>query len=171
MIWILIIAGLGIAGLIALLLFGLAQPVKHSVMRSIVLQQKPETIFAAIDNADDFPSWSSLVTKVERLPDRDGYAATRQTMKFGMTIITTILERTPPTHLVVRAEKEGGPVWGTWTYRIESAGEGCRVSITENGEMRNPFFRALGQLRGLDASIKTQLSDLARKFGERAAIS
>ena len=170
MIWVLIIAGTVLAAAVALVVFGLLQPVKHSVSRSIILKQKPDAIFAVVDRAEDFPSWSSMITRATRIPDRDGRMATRETIKFGMTIIATTLERTPPTHLVVQAEQEGGPVWGTWTYRLETVGDGCRVSITEEGEMRNPIFRALAELRGLDASIKIQLKDLARKFGEAPTI-
>ena len=40
------------------------------------------------------------------------------------------------------------------------------VAITEDGEMKNPLFRAIARLRGLDATIKIQLADLAHKFGE-----
>jgi uncharacterized protein YndB with AHSA1/START domain len=169
MIWLLLIPGVILAAIIALLIFGLLQPAEHSVTRSIILKQKPEAVFAMLDNAENLPSWSSMVTKVERIPDRDGRPATRQTMKFGMTVIATTLERKPPSRLVGRMEKEGGPVWGTWTYELVPEGEGCRVSITEDGEMKNPLFRALGRLRGLDASIKTLLTDLARKLGETAA--
>jgi hypothetical protein len=170
MMWLLLIPGVVVVAIIAMLIFGLLQPVKHSVTRSITLKQKPETVFAVLDKADDLPSWSSMVAKVERIPDRDGRPATRQAMKFGMTVIVSSLERKSPTRLVARMEKEGGSVWGTWTYDLAQEGDGCRVSITEDGEMKNPLFRALGRLRGLDASINQQLNDLARRFGETAVI-
>jgi uncharacterized protein YndB with AHSA1/START domain len=170
MIWLLIIPGVLILLILALVVFGCFQPVKHSVTRSLTLKQKPEAVFAAVDNVDQIPSWSSMVAKVEHIPDRDGKPAARQTMKFGMTLIVTTLDRDPPFHLVSSMEKEGGPVWGTWTYAFTPDGDGCRIAITEDGEMKNPFFRALGRIRGLDTSIKVQLTDLASKFGENPEI-
>lgn len=170
MMWLLLIPAIFVVAIIALLIFGLLQPVKHSVTRSITLRQKPEAVFAALDKADDLPSWSSMVAKVEHVPDRNGRPAVRQTMKFGMTLIVTTLERQPPARLVESVEKEGGPVWGTWTYDLTPDGGGCRVAITEDGEMKNPFFRAFARLRGLDTSIRLQLTDIARKFGETAVI-
>ena len=166
MVWQSLVAGTFVFLLLALLIFGLLQPVAHSVTRSLTLKQKPEAVFAAIDNADALPSWSSMLTKVEHIPDRDGRPATRQTMKSGMSLIATTIERKPPFRLVGSVEKEGGPVWGTWTYELTPDGDGCRVAITEDGEMKNPFFRAIARLRGLDTTIKVQLTDLAHKFGE-----
>jgi len=166
----LIIPGLIVLIVLALLVFGSMQPVKHTVTRSVVLKQKPESVFAVLDKVDDLPSWSSTVARVEHLPDRNGKPATRQTMKFGMSLIATTLERKPPFRIVGSMEKEGGPVWGTWTYELTQEGDGCQVAITEEGEMKNPLFRAVGRLRGWDTTINLQLTDLARKFGERPVI-
>ena len=166
MVWLFIIPGILALLILGLLVFGLIQPAKHTITCSLMLRQKPETVFALLDNVEELPSWSSTVAKVEHLPDRNGRTATRQTMKFGMVLIATTLERKPPTRLVGSMEKEGGPVWGTWTYELTPEGDGCRIAITEDGEMKNPFFRAFARLRGLDTSIKMQLTDLARKFGE-----
>ncbi len=163
--WLLVVPGLIVGAILAVTIFGLTQPVKHTVTRSIVLKQKPDVVFAAIDDAEAYPTWSSMITKVERMGEREGRPATKQTLKIGMTVIVTTLEREPATRLVTRMEKEGGPVWGTWTYELRPEGEGCRVTITEEGEMKNPLFRGLAGLRGVDASIKCQLGDLGRKFG------
>jgi uncharacterized protein YndB with AHSA1/START domain len=170
MIWQSVVAGTFIFLLLALLVFGLLQPVAHSVTRSLTLKQKPETVFAALDNVDALPSWSSMIAKVEHIPDRDGHPVTRQTMRSGRSLIVTTLERKPPTRLVGSMEKEGGPIWGTWTYELTPEGDGCRVSITEDGEMKNPFFRAIARIRGLDTTIKIQLTDLAHNFGEAPEI-
>jgi hypothetical protein len=169
MLW-LMIPGILALLIVVLLVFGLLQPVEHSVTRWLTLKQKPETIFAALDNVDELTSWSSMVVKVEHVPDRNGKPATRQTMKFGMSLITTTVERKPPGRLVVSTEKEGGPVWGTWTYELTPQGEECGIALTKDGEIKNPLFRALAQFRGLDTTIKVQLTDMAHKFGETPEI-
>jgi hypothetical protein len=169
--WLLVIAGigfgLGLTILLALLIFGWLQPVRHSVTRSVHLRQKPEAVFALIANAEDCPTWSSAVLRVERLPSHDDKPVFRETLRWGgMQMIMTELERTPPTRLVTAMAKEGGPTLGTWTYEIAPETDGCRVQITEQGDLENPIFRALARLRGLDANILHTLRDVQKKFGE-----
>ncbi|HVM60114.1 MAG TPA: SRPBCC family protein [Verrucomicrobiae bacterium] len=169
--WLLIILGIFAVMIVGLLVLGLLQPARHSVTRSIRLKLKPETVFAALANFEDLPKWSTTVLKVERLPDRDGKPVARITMKWGhMEMVMTQLERTPPIRLVVSAAQESGATLGTWTYELASESDGCRVSLTEQGEMKNPFYRAIGRLRGLDSNITQTLRDLAKKFGEDADI-
>ena len=169
--WLLIILCFVALAMLVLLIVGLLQPVKHSVTRSLHLKQKPEAVFAVIANVDDMPKWSSGVLKVERLPERDGKLVARMTLNWGnMQMIMTQLERTPPVRLVTSMAKEGGPTFGTWTYQLAAENDGCRIALTEEGEMSNPFYRAMGRLRGLDTSVTQSLLDLAKKFGESASI-
>jgi hypothetical protein len=167
----LIILSLIILIVLAVLVIGLLQPAKHSITRSIHLKQTPEAVFAVLDDRTELPSWSSGIAKVEVLPDRDGKPAARYTLKWGgMQMIATELERTPPRRLVTALGKDGGPSFGTWTYEIRAETDGCRVSITEDAELKNPLFRAMARIRGLDATIKQTLHDLAGKFGENPDI-
>ncbi len=165
--WLLLVPGILIILILAALVLGLLQPIKHSVTRSIHLKQKPGTVFAVLDNVEDLTKWSTTVLKVERLPDRDGRPVSRVTLRWGhMQMIMTQLERTPPVRLVTSMAEEGGPAMGTWTYELTSENEGCRIALTEEGEMTNPFYRAMGRIRGLDTNITQSLHDLAKKFGE-----
>lgn len=167
--WLLIIAGVFILAILAVLILGLLQAAKHSVTRSIHLKQKPETVFALLDDQANLPSWSSSVLKVEPLPDQNGKPAVRVTLRWGgMAMIMTQLEHTAPTRLVVSMSKEGGPVLGTWTYQIVSETDGCRIALTEDGELQNPVFRVMARMRGLDTNITQTLHDVAKKFGENA---
>lgn len=169
--WLLIVAGIIVLAILAMLIIGLLQPVKHSVTRSLHLKQKPETVFAVLDDNTNLPNWSSSVLKAEPLPDQNGKSIVRCTLKWGgMQMIMTQLERTPPTRLVRSMAKENGPVLGTWTYQITAEMDGCRVAVTEEGELKNPFFRAMARMRGLDANIRQTLHDLSKKFGENAEI-
>jgi len=169
--WLLLIPAIVVFGLVVLLIFGLLQPVKHSVTRSIHLKQRPDIVFALLDNSTNLPNWSSSVMKVEPAPDQDGKPAVRCTLRCGgIQLIATQLERTPPTRLVVRMAKDGGPVLGTWTYQLAAAPDGCQVALTEQGELKNPLFRAMARMRGLDANIIQTLQDLAKNFGESADV-
>lgn len=165
--WLLIIAGILLLSILVLLVIGLLQPVKHSVTRSIRLQEKPEVIFALIADMTNAPTWSSTVEKVEPLSAQDGHAMARCTLKWGgMQMVMTQIECTPPARLVTSMAKDNGTVLGTWTYQITPDSGGCTVSLTEEGELKNPLFRALARMRGLDANITQTLHDLGAKFGE-----
>jgi uncharacterized protein YndB with AHSA1/START domain len=167
--WLLIVIGIVALAIVVVLIIGLLQPAKHSVTRSLHLKQKPETVFAVLDDNAHLTNWSSSVLKTEPLPDQNGKPAVRWTLKWGgMQMIITELQHTPPARLVRSMAKEGGPVLGTWTYQITPETDGCRVAITEDGELKNPFFRAMARMRGLDANILQTLTDLAKNFGENA---
>jgi hypothetical protein len=166
----LIIVGLIILIVLTVLVIGLMQPAKHSVTRSIHLKQTPESVFAVLDDRTNLPTWSSGIAKVELLPDRDGKSTARYTLKWGgMQMIVTQLERTPPYRLVTGMSQDGGPSFGTWTYEIRPETDGCRVALTEDGELKNPLYRVMARMRGLDANIVQTLRDLAKKFGENNA--
>jgi len=168
---VLIIICLIILIILVVLVIGLLQPSKHSVTRSIRLKQSPESVFAVLDDQTNLPSWSSGIAKVEPLPIRDGNRVVRMTLKWGgMQMLATRLERTPPHRLVTAMSKESGASFGTWTYEIRADGDGCRVSITEDGELKNPIYRVMARMRGLDATIRQTLGDLAMKFGETPTI-
>ena len=50
--WLLLIIGIFMLMFLAVLILGMLQPVKHSVTRSIHLKQKPETVFAMLDDSE-----------------------------------------------------------------------------------------------------------------------
>ena len=125
MIWLLLIPGILLTLILALLIIGFLQPVAHTAGRSIVLKQKPDAVFAVIDKVDELPAWSTTVLKVERLPDGGNKSRSRQTLRGGWQVIATEIERQPPTRLIGGIEKEGGPLFGTWTYDFVRMAEGA----------------------------------------------
>ncbi len=167
--WFLIIAVILLLPILLMLIAGLLQPVKHSVTRSIHLNQTPEVVFALLENTTTLPSWSSTVASVEPLPARDGKPVVQCTLKWGhMQMIMTQNECAPPSRLVITMSKPTRTVLGTWTYQITPDTEGCRVTLTEEGELKNPFFRLMARMRGLDTNINQTLQDLGKKFGNNS---
>lgn len=169
--WLLIVGGIFILAILVMLIAGLLQPAKHSVTRSIHLKQKPELVFGLVANVTNLPTWSSTVATVEPMPNDADKPAAKCTLKWGhMQMVITRIESAPPTRLVIRMAKDNGTVLGTWTYQITAENDGCRVALTEDGELKNPFFRVRARMRGLDANMRQTLEDLAKKFGQRVEI-
>jgi len=151
-------------------LAGYMIPARQTQTRTITLKQTPEAVFALLTDLPNFPKWNSNMVKIEMLPPIDGKEATRQTFKgnMQMTIVTT--ESTPPKRLVRSMGDVGGPFEGSWTYDISPAAGGSQVVLTEQSEMKSPFFRLMVKVFGPTKYIDEHLNGMAKSFGETATI-
>jgi hypothetical protein len=76
------------------------------------------------------------------------------------------IESVPPKLLVRRVvgDKDFG---GTWTCEIESSPGGSKLTITENGEVYNAFFRFVSRfVIGHHRTIDGTMAALRKRFGE-----
>ena len=147
--WILI--GLAVVvGLIVLVtVIGAFLPRDHTASRAIVLQQPLERVWATIRNLEGTAAWFPEGARVE----------------------VEVVEDRRPTKLVTRVVTgPRAPFGGTWTYELQLAPGGSRLTVTERGWIAVPPFRVIAHLMGLDATIKSYLTALAKKFGEAPAI-
>lgn len=166
--WIVALALVGIIALVALV--GALLPVKHQAACRVVLRQPATALFAAITDVAAFPQWREGITAVELLPSQDGRRCWRETSSFGPMDLR-VEESVADRKLVGRIVTADSPFGGTWTYRLDPQDGGTALTITENGEVYNVFFRALSRfVFGHDASMKSYLRSLARKFGEDVAV-
>lgn len=142
----------------------------HVAVTRAEYRRPPEDVWDAITDIDGFASWRQGLESVERLPDRDGRRVWREKSGFGpLTLIE--VEATGPRRLVTRIDDEGQPFGGTWTFDIEPVADGCRLTITEAGFIKNPVFRALARfVFGYHATQETYLRSLAAKFGAQAVL-
>ncbi|HZD05714.1 MAG TPA: hypothetical protein VE173_12380, partial [Longimicrobiales bacterium] len=61
---------------------------------------------------------------------------------------------------------EGLPFGGTWTYVLEPDAGGTRVTLTEDGEIYNPFFRFMARfVFGYDGTMRSYLDGLEARMG------
>lgn len=166
--WIVSVGGGLIAPFALVALFGCFLPRRHTVARSIVLKQRPETIWETVTSIERLPGWWPPCFMVERLPDRDGRPVYRQSFMQGRrkhSITVEVTEAIEPTRFVTTIV--GGPFRGSWVYDIQPEGSGTKLTLTEHGEVANPFIRTMFKL----TVNKTQFVDsylicLGRKFGE-----
>jgi hypothetical protein len=97
-----------------------------------------------------------------------------------MQLALRVLEAPPPQQMtpgrhVRKIVNDDLPFGGVWEYSLEPVAtgseSGCKLSITERGEVKNPVFRFVSRfIMGHAATIEGYLKDLARKFGEPAKI-
>ena len=141
MIW--IVAGIAIAGALVVIV-GYSLPKGHSATVTVQVALPPEAVYALLTDVDKYPAWRPGVKALTRQPDRDGKPAWTEEVS-GMTIPLYFERMERPSLLVARIADPSLPFGGTWTYRIAPAAGGTQVTITEDGEVYNPFFRFMSR--------------------------
>lgn len=168
--WILRIFVLVIFVVGIVLVIGLALPAHTTHTRTITLKQPPAKVFAVLADVQNMPKWNRNMVKVEMLPPVDGKETTRQTFKDGMVMTITTTESSPPAYLIREIGDARAPFSGSWRYGITAIPNGSQVALTEQSNVRNPFFRVMVKIFGPTKYIDEHLEDLAKQFGETATI-
>jgi len=165
--WILGTVIVVVALIAAVFVIGLLLPKEHSAKRSAHYEQPAEVVWAAISDFGAHAAWRDGVESMEQLPDRDGHAVWREKHGRGDVIDMMVVESDPPRRMVTQivGNRNFG---GTWTWKIEPAGEkACTLTITEDGEIYNPVFRFVSRfLMGHRATMDGVHKALAAKFGQ-----
>lgn len=151
-----------VAALAALIGSRLGQSHRASMTKTFPVP--PDVIWSSITDVESFPSWRSDVTRVERLPDRNGKPVWIEEGRSGK--ITLAVERMEaPRILVGRIADPNLPFGGTWTYEIAPDGAGSRLTITENGEVHNPLFRFMARfVFGYEGTIRSYMASLEKRL-------
>jgi uncharacterized protein YndB with AHSA1/START domain len=137
--WLLIVGGV-LVGLVALtLVVGLLLPAAHTAATRAHYAAPAADVWAAVSDWERWGEWQPEIRTVERLPDRDGHPVLLTSGSWG-DMPMEILESDPPRRFVT--EVDGGAFRGRWTYELEPADNGTRLTITEEGQVSNPLFRA-----------------------------
>jgi uncharacterized protein YndB with AHSA1/START domain len=171
MIWILAPVAVLTSLIFIITAVGLSIPRRHVASRTLRTRQSPETVWHAITDYAGQPAWRKDMKGVERLPDKDGRAVWREIYKKGSPITLETAEAEEPHRLVRTIADEDSPFSGRWEYDIQAEGAGSRLTITERGEVPNPFFRFASRfLIGHTYFMEKFQKDLAAKFGEEAVI-
>lgn len=151
---------------------GLSIPRQHTASRTLRTRQSPETIWSTITDYAGQPAWRKDLKTVERLPDKDGREVWREVYKEGSPLTMETTEAIAPSRLVRTIRDEGGPFSGRWEYEIKpDAGGGSSLTVTEHGEVPNPFFRFVSRfIIGHTYFMERFQKELAAKFGEEPRI-
>jgi hypothetical protein len=161
----LLLVAAGLIGLVLLVivicvLIGYRLPVTHVATRSIHVPQRADSVYALIRDFESYPAWRSGVTNVEILGDADGHLQYREKSKQG-TITYDLIEDAPPQRMVSRIADRNLGYGGSWTYTLAETADGTTLTITENGEVTNPFFRFMSRyVFGHTATIERYLADV-----------
>ena len=153
----------------SVLLIGSNLPVAHTVSRSARLDRAPADVYAVVRDFRSYPEWRPDVKKVEVTPDVDGRVTFREDGSNGV-INFELAEDVPGEKFVTRITDTDLGFSGSWTYEFAPDAGGTLVTITENGEVTNIFFRFMSRyVFGHTATIDAYLNALAARSSKMPA--
>ena len=151
---VLLILVLIVAAAIIICIIGSRLPVRHVATRSVELNATPQQVWTLIRDVADAPSWRSDVKGVEILSPTQF----REHGEHG-AVTYDIVEDLPPRRFVTRIADRNLGYGGSWTWDVTPSAAGSRLTITENGEVTNIFFRFMSRfLFGHTATIDKVLT-------------
>ena len=121
---------------------GFSLPVAHVATRDAVVDAPVADVFARISDPARYREWRTDLDEVELLGSDPLRWRERSA---GDTITYEATERRAPTRFVARIADRDLPFGGTWTWELQPAAAGTRVTITEHGEVYNPVFRFMSR--------------------------
>jgi hypothetical protein len=144
---------------------GALLPKAHTAARTARIALPPDALYTILIDLDRHQSWRPDVKSLERLPDRDGKPAGIEDVG-GMKIPMHFERMERPALLTTRIDGSDLPFGGSWTYQIAPAPGGSDLTITENGEVSNVFFRFMSRfVFGHHATMDGFLKNLQARAG------
>ena len=154
-----------VAIIIAIFAAGAVLPKQHVAISSAMIRtNSPDFVWNALINHAEDPQWRDDLQKVERMPDRNGHQVWLETYKNGMKLELEDIFADPPKKLVREVRDTGNMFSGRWEIEVtKETPIYCKATITEYGEVPNPFFRFMSRfVFGHTKSMEQYLQSLRR---------
>ncbi len=159
--WVFIVLGILILIVLVIIIIGKMLPVKHIATETINLPMSRSQVWNAVRNFGDYPEWRAGIKDLQVIDDKTW----RETDKQNTVITFGIIEEVENERLVAKILDDNLPFGGTWTYEISGDESATSLTITENGEVYNPFFRFVSHFfMDQSGTIKGYQADLKKKF-------
>ena len=167
MTWLLITAG----ALIALpVIIGFFLPVQYEGKATVDYDRSVQQVWEALQDVEAHPMTGKMMKSVEILPADEGRPAWKEDMGHGEVITVTTTTYDPPHRMIREMSSDSVNMTSRWEYALESAGQGCRVTLSgvteiERGTWHTPIFRLMmvvggGVKKGLDIQLDMVASTL-----------
>ena len=154
-----IVAGIG----------GMLLPEKHRASRTVTLRADRDAVWRAIRNYESASQWRRSLQRVERTITADGPIWV-EIDRNGDRIAYETTEEKEGHRLVRTIASKDLPFGGRWTLELADAAAGCALTITEDGEVYNPFFRVISRfVIGHHATIDNYISELRAHVESKAS--
>lgn len=149
-------------GLLILTMFitGSTLPKEHTATATVTFTSSREEVWAVLADFQTWPSWRSDLNEIK--PGNNSFS---EVNKDGEVVDYRIEDFTAPERIITRITTADLPYGGSWTYELSPSGNGCSLTITENGEVYNPMFRFMSKyMFGHTATMDQYLADLKKRI-------
>lgn len=147
-------------------LVGLLRPRLHTVRSRLRLASTLEPVWEIVADHEQWADWQPGLKRVELLPETEGMTTLIAEGSWGEMPMR--IEACEPPHRLVTFV-DGGTYSGRWIWELEAAPDGGTVvTLTEEGEVRNPLFRTATMFHDNHKSMLRALRALATRMGESA---
>ena len=170
MIWILYVVA-GLVGLVVLMaVVGYTLRPDHLAARTADVPGAPAAVYALIRDLERLPTWRKDLKRIELLPPVDGKRSFREHGRQGAITFVVDEDQPPagdrPGRMVTRIADDKLPFGGRWIIEVAPAGGGSRVTVTEDGFVKNLVFRFLSRtVFSLTSTLEHWLRALGRHLG------
>lgn len=145
--------------ILAMLITGSVLPEKHMATVSREFNASREHIWAILTDFEHLPQWRSDLKEI-----KTGTNTFTEVSESGDVVEYRIDEFSAPERLVTTIVTPDLPYGGSWTYELEPTESGCKLTITENGEVYNPLFRFMSKyMFGHTTTMEQFMNDLTKK--------
>lgn len=156
-----------LAGLV-LYFLGRSLPERHISRHTVVLPAARPAVWTIITDYTKMPEWWPDVKGIRLETRPNGEIWTWNKDSHGQEIAFRTKEETKPARLVREIMGVDLPFGGTWTFELAEQGSGTALTITEDGFIKPPLFRAIAQyFIGLDRTMKSFASHLVKRVARK----
>lgn len=145
---------------------GALAPAEHSATVEAEVALPPTKVWEVLADVEKFPEWRSGLQEVRDYDEENrSWVEVYENGDLPLRITEEVKEK----RLVLTIDDEELPFRGTWTFVIEKTDKGCRVHLTEEGEITNLAVRFMARmLMDEKETVRVFLGDLERRCAEVA---
>jgi hypothetical protein len=145
-----------VALVIIMILIGRMLPEGHIAVQSKSFSSSPSEVWEVISGVEDWKSWRSDLKDITITNDSTFKA---DDVEYLMSIVV------PGESFTTTIVTKDLPYGGMWHYIIEKEGDGCKLTVTEIGDVYNPMFRFMSRfIFGHDGSLKDYMEVLSKRI-------
>jgi uncharacterized protein YndB with AHSA1/START domain len=162
-----IVALLGIAAIVSLVLGPLPIDDTTRIHSSVSIDRNPDVVFAYVTTPDNWPKWHPSSLAVSGATDHPldlGEQVTEDFLVAGRRgrVVWTVVEREAPERWIIAGEVGGRPT-GAVTYTLESAGAGTRFDREFVYSSPTLLFAVLNRL-SIRAKVERESAESVRRL-------
>ena len=156
MIWLFSIIAILVGLVLVMALVGALLPRGHVATRAATIHKPPDEVWRALTDLDSHPRWRRGLKKVERTSP----TAFREHSRHGV-IAFEIVSDEPARRRVTRIADDKLPFGGRWIFELAPENGATRLTITEDGIVKNVIFRFMSKfIFGHATTLEQFLADL-----------